>query len=195
MTGWRLSHSLEQLRAEVDAAHPGRSKVSDGTIGDPAHAARVSDHNPVNGIVHAWDVTDGPDHIAQAVVDFLLERRDPRVKYVIWQGRICSGPGQGFPAWVWRPYRGANRHDKHAHISDQSDNGAPWGYPGAKEAPVPLTDEDLEKIRAVVRDEQRTIIGWLMALAEGLGPAAGTGLRRITDKARHHASRLPRERG
>jgi|HigsolmetaAR201D_1030396.scaffolds.fasta_scaffold15936_2 hypothetical protein len=43
---WRLARSLEQLRRQIDAAYPGRSKASDGTIGDVAHSQRNSDHNP-----------------------------------------------------------------------------------------------------------------------------------------------------
>lgn len=43
---WYLAPSLAQLRAEVNARWPKRSKASDGTIGDRAHSARTSDHNP-----------------------------------------------------------------------------------------------------------------------------------------------------
>jgi hypothetical protein len=43
---WRLAKSQETLRAQVNAAPPGRSKRDDGTIGDERHQASASDHNP-----------------------------------------------------------------------------------------------------------------------------------------------------
>ena len=60
MTAWRAAHSLTTLLAQVNKAHPGRSKKSDGVIGDKAHAATASDHNPVAGVVHALDLTNDP---------------------------------------------------------------------------------------------------------------------------------------
>src|SRR5262245_17692709 len=49
---WRVARALERMRAQINAAFPQRSKDSDGTIGDAAHASRASDHN-------AWIVDDG----------------------------------------------------------------------------------------------------------------------------------------
>jgi hypothetical protein len=61
MATWRVSKRLEKLRAQVNAAAPGRSKASEGTKGDDAHAARRSDHNPDSkGIVRALDITHDP---------------------------------------------------------------------------------------------------------------------------------------
>jgi hypothetical protein len=120
---WRLAASLEKLRAQINAAAPNRSKVSDGSIGDAAHASRSSDHNPwvrdgKLGVVTAIDIThdpaDGVDaaQIAQAVLS------DPRTKYVIWNRRIANPDVSG---GAWRPYTGSNPHDKHVHISVRSD--------------------------------------------------------------------------
>ena len=86
---WRLAGSLVTLRNEINAAYPGRSKVSDGSIGDTSHSARVSDHNPdAGGVVRAIDVTqDDPfdtptpaDDVAEAVAEFLRQKKDPRIK-------------------------------------------------------------------------------------------------------------------
>lgn len=138
---WRLSGALIRLQGEVNDRHPGRAKQSDGTIGDPAHAARKSDHNPnADGIVMAWDVTGGPNGAAQSVVDHLERTRDPRIKYVIWQRRIMAGNAGPAP-WTWRPYKGANPHDKHAHISVNSDDASPWGY-GEAQTPPPIPKDD-----------------------------------------------------
>lgn len=43
---WRLARGLEHLRAQVNTKWSNRSKDSDGSIGDEAHASRSSDHNP-----------------------------------------------------------------------------------------------------------------------------------------------------
>ncbi|WP_109108956.1 DNA/RNA non-specific endonuclease [Azospirillum sp. TSO35-2] len=122
---WRTARSLEALRRQIDARAPQRSKASDGTIGDAAHAARSSDHNPwvrdgAFGIVTAMDITHDPAGgcDAGALADAIVKRGDRRVKYVIWNRRIVnSSPIGSSPAWIWREYTGANPHNKHIHIS------------------------------------------------------------------------------
>lgn len=195
MTSWTLSPALAQLRAEVDAAHPGRSRISDGTIGDTAHQARPSDHNPnAQGIVRAWDVTADPARgVAAAVVAFLEHTRDPRVRYVIWNRRIMSGPASDYP-WIWRPYFGANPHEKHAHISVRSDDPRPWGYPlepdHQEEPDVALTPEQDRMLREVhaqlttSRDDkspQGATVRWLAATARS---RAGRALARLSTTGR-----------
>ena len=136
---WFLSPALVTLRKEVDAVYPSRSTVSDGTVGDPAHAARTSDHNPAaDGEVCAWDCTYDKDTglgVAPEVAEFLRSTKDPRIKYVIWNKRIFrSYPKPGIPAWSWAPYTGTNTHEHHCHISvDQDASGARWGF----HSPVP----------------------------------------------------------
>jgi hypothetical protein len=63
---WRPAKSLIQLRDQINQIAPNRSKASDGTIGDAAHASRASDHNPWvregdAGVVTAIDITHDPD--------------------------------------------------------------------------------------------------------------------------------------
>lgn len=49
---------LTSIYAEANRIAPGRRKSSDGTLGDRAHQAEVSDHNPDGrGIVHAIDIS------------------------------------------------------------------------------------------------------------------------------------------
>ena len=122
---WRLAKSLEKLREQINAAHPQRSKASDGSIGDQAHAARASDHNPdEHGVVAAIDITNDP---SGGVDGHTLSRAltgDPRAKYVIFHGEIWKArTGQ------WEAYHGANAHNHHVHISvkpDIYDNVEPW---------------------------------------------------------------------
>lgn len=130
---WRLSPGIVSLTKEVDDYFPGRSKRSDGTIGDLAHQSRKSDHNPDKyGVVHARDFTEHDpdltkphDDVAYMLCEGLRKTKDKRVKYMISRGRICSGH-LGPSPWVWRPYRGPNGHFHHAHISDQGMDGRPW---------------------------------------------------------------------
>lgn len=118
---WRLANSLKTLLAQVNEAWPLRSKASDGTIGDPAHAARKSDHNPgADGVVQALDITHDPEHgvVAGDIADALVASRDPRIRYVISNARIArSYDGPGYEAWEWTSYTGANAHRKHVHVS------------------------------------------------------------------------------
>ena len=119
MVPWRVARSLESLRAQVNAAHPARSKASDGTIGDTAHAATVSDHNPdAGGVVRALDLTHDPAHGVDAgdLAEQLRLSRDPRLKYVIADRRIFAG-NAGPQPWVWRAYAGTDPHTSHVHVS------------------------------------------------------------------------------
>lgn len=133
---WKLSAAAERLRAEVNALFPGRDKASDGSIGDAAHAARESDHNPdENGWVRAIDIDEDlwganhPDpHIANTLAIRLTEigKRDKRLKYVIFEGYIYSREH----GWVARVYRGPNMHNHHIHISFTTagdEDGSPFG--------------------------------------------------------------------
>jgi hypothetical protein len=127
---WRVAKCLLRLREQVNQKCPNRTKVSDGTIGDPRHAARVSDHNPNSaGIVCALDITNDPIHglITRELAQVLLDTRDPRIKYVISNGEIASG-ASGDQPWIWRPYSGSNPHTAHVHVSVEGevDSEALW---------------------------------------------------------------------
>jgi len=120
--------------------------VADGTIGDAAHAARQSDHNPdSNGVVHAFDLTHDPGHGVDCnrLSEEIRIRKDPRVKYVIWSRRIFDGG-----VWVWRAYDGVSPHTDHIHVSVLSGTAAendtrPWyiattpAKPGTSYPPFP----------------------------------------------------------
>lgn len=139
---WRLAKSLETLRAQVNAKWPGRSKDSDGSIGDEHHSARSSDHNPDGGgVVRAIDITHDPrgGFDSYAFADMLLKQQDRRLKYVISNYRIGSGPAGPSPG-IWRPYRvppNLNPHDHHCHISvvpdARGDSTQAWNIDGMAE--------------------------------------------------------------
>lgn len=132
---WRVAKSLLKLRDQIDIISPNRNKSADGTIGDAAHASRSSDHNPwvkdgKEGVVTALDITHDPGNgisIAQ-LTEYLRGAKDPRIKYVICNGRIFSSTQS---PWQWRTYTGTNPHRAHCHVSVLSekkhyDNEATW---------------------------------------------------------------------
>jgi hypothetical protein len=108
---WYLAPSLAQLRSEINARWPNRDHASDGSIGDAAHSATKSDHNPNSrGSVNAIDVDeDGPDF---ATV-FAAIKRHPSARYVIYERRLYHRDR----GWKPEPYSGDNPHDKHFHLS------------------------------------------------------------------------------
>jgi hypothetical protein len=141
----RLAICLATLRAQFDACFPGRSKVSDGWIGDVRHAQRQSFHNPdANGVVRALDVTHDPTHGVDidVVTDQLVTSHDYRILELIANGMYWSAKN---PHWV--PYTGSNPHRKHFHISCVStvaggDDSSPWNLaifaaPSPTPAPSP----------------------------------------------------------
>lgn len=155
----RTADSLLTLRAEVDARWPGRSKASDGFLASSSHtqANPNSDHEPwvkdgATGVVTAGDFTDdavgGTPEIADVILRTLVERRDPRVKYIIHEGKIWrSYDKPGIPAWTPGPYTGSNQHFQHVHVSVLPekrlyDSMVPWGLldkEPAKPAPKPTS--------------------------------------------------------
>lgn len=120
-----LALSLNELRDQVNERWPKRDKASDGWIGDTAHNARKSDHNPDyadGGVVRALDIDkDGID------VDELLKVvvGADWVAYVIWNKRIWTH------AKGWQPYYGANLHTKHVHVSIRHTKAAELAKPKA----------------------------------------------------------------
>lgn len=131
--------------AEATDRWPDRSKISDGICSSPIHRVQSpnSDHDEGN----AFDLTHDPSHgvDCSALVGMLVGRRDPRVKYVIWNRTIWrSYPKPGLPAWTPEPYTGTNTHTRHCHVSIQTaarSSTAVWWEPERKSAEddMPMT--------------------------------------------------------
>jgi hypothetical protein len=116
----KLCKAGQQLREQFDDSYPDRNRRSDGVVGDPRHVSRKSDHNPdADGWVFAIDITADlnahPEEMHTITDDLrkLAKRGDRRIKYIIYDGRICSS----ILNWKWRKYTGPNPHRSHAHFS------------------------------------------------------------------------------
>ena len=202
----RLAPCLVALYAELDRRYPNRSKVSDGTIGDRAHAARKSDHNPEDDRADAdktlWvtaaDVTSGspggPN--VDAWFDDLRRNRDARIDYLIRRSRI-TGPRFG---WNWAPYTGSNPHDKHGHISVHNTAAArndlrPW-FPTAATPPeedvlTPTQANQLSAAYQLAKDNADRLVqleAWMepvyAAVLSGGNASAQVDAQALADKLR-----------
>ena len=170
MADWILTLGLQNLRAQVDAAFPDRDKTSDGTIGDAAHQAETSGHNPDdtrgsrpewNGDpdstpeVRAWDMDSdlrAAPATAQQVVDHIraLPGVSNVLRYMIYNRHIYRASSN------WRPeaYTGASAHTEHIHFSGQysqaADNNTSFDY-RLEEIPVAIPAAQMDQLLAAIR--------------------------------------------
>jgi hypothetical protein len=139
----RLVPAGVTLRDQINKRWPRRDKTSDGWIGDRAHQARKSDHNPDrNGWVHAIDIDENmgagkmrQGGTARILADQLIEYArsgkpgSKRIKYVVYEDQIASGT---YRQWWWR-WRGKGfGHFQHIHVSFTSaaeTDGSPFPLP------------------------------------------------------------------
>lgn len=154
---WFLNPALTAFRNEVNAAYPRRDKGSDGTIGDPAHAARTSDHNPdADGSVDAWDMDvelngRGIPFLVDVELLKKLFQAHESSSYWIHNDQIASRS----EGWVRKSYAYAgpdrNRHTQHVHWNTRSafeNSTKPWGV--EEQDMTPLESKRLEAIDARV---------------------------------------------
>lgn len=163
----RKALAANTLLNEVNKQAPGRSKASDGWIGDPAHAARTSDHNPDprTGVVRALDITDDPkggldgSRLANLLAGML--GKHPALMsgaYVIHDAKIISYDrlDEG-----WRDYDGENPHRTHVHVSFSKaaagyDSPKPFGlYVKRTPNPTPEIDRAIALTTAAINRRPR----------------------------------------
>lgn len=177
MAAWELVPCLISLRAEFNALAPARDKASDGSIGDTAHGASSSDHNPDEtgatpyedsdslNEVHAIDVDkslNGSPLTMEQCVDIIVERhrtgKDDRLQNIIYKRRIIS---RSWGWKEWRAYGGSNAHTEHAHFSAryttaQERNTSPWGL-----LAVPQEAEDDDMATISQKDFDARMDAWI----------------------------------
>lgn len=122
-----LAGSLRNLFAEIDLVWPERDRRTDGWIGDAAHQAQQSDHNPDSrGIVHAIDIDiDGVD--ASMIINAAARDEMP-TNYIVYNRRIWKRSRY----WEDIAYTGDNPHTDHIHVSilhgvDHESDQIHWG--------------------------------------------------------------------
>ena len=106
---------------QATAICPLRKKASDGLLPSAAHIHQNpnSDHNTGYAVDLTHDKLGGID----CILLFQKLQADPRVSYLIFQGKIWSRE-KGL-----RDYTGSNKHNKHLHISIKEgcgDDTSPW---------------------------------------------------------------------
>jgi hypothetical protein len=86
------------------------------------------------------DITHDPKSgcDSYALAEVFRAGRDPRIKYIISNRKICSSE---VDPWQWRDYHGVNPHDHHVHVSvldikAKYDDTTPWNL-DAKPMPAP----------------------------------------------------------
>lgn len=117
---------LVQLRTEFNELNPKRDKGADGWIGDPAHQAEKSDHNPDSkGRVLALDIDSSGPWASPfgAYVQWIVDREragiTANLEYVIYNHYIASRDS----SWHWVKYTGSSDpHVTHAHFSARHDH-------------------------------------------------------------------------
>lgn len=141
------------LRKQLDKKFPKRDRRTDGWIGDRAHQARKSDHNPdANGIVHAIDIDENfgrgtwrNGKAARRFADQLLDYAasglpgSDRIKYVVYENRIASGTYRS----TWWKWRGSGYgHTAHIHVSFTTDADTDGSI-----FPLPILAKDRAQMR------------------------------------------------
>jgi hypothetical protein len=160
-TPWRVAASENVLLEQIDGLWPGRSKKSDGSIGDAAHQAEQcsSQHNSccirLNGvwIIRARDFTHDPASGAdmRKIWVAIIASRDDRVRYMIFNKKIVYPTARnGYGPWVEQPYHGDDDHSGHLHLSvlddpAKFDNTRAWAVGGATPPGVaaPVQEESM----------------------------------------------------
>jgi len=125
--------------AQATIKSSGRSKASDGIMASRRHNQKspMSDHR----WGRAFDLTHDPNHGIDCarIAESIRRSRDPRVEYVIFDGRYFSAR----EGWRWRPYQGDNPHSKHMHVSVSSKrlkDTSPWPGIMYDVDPTPVAD-------------------------------------------------------
>jgi hypothetical protein len=142
---WVVTASLGRLMADFRTVFPAKSRASDGTIGDTAHQAETSGHNPDDTAGSRAEYTDADSKAEVRAIDVDNTLRDPRgvtmeqvvqrllatpadrdrLMYVIYNRRIWRKRN----SWRQEAYTGSSPHTEHAHFSGDpasDENAAPW---------------------------------------------------------------------
>ena len=165
---WVLNPAVASLCDQVEAEWPERH-AADGTVASKGHdkASPTSDHRPYPytglGVVCAVDVGEVTENDGELLAEGLRQSRDPRIKYVIHEGRLFSSYAiASRDPWEWGAYTGVNAHLSHVHVSTYRTAGAgPWNLNLEGDDVAEFTQEDRELLDWI---RQQVSIGALPSL-------------------------------
>lgn len=186
MSTWILTLGLQNLLRQINEWSPDRDHASDGTIGDTAHQAERSGHNPDDtpGSRPEWNGdSDSTPEVraididadfrngvtAQQFVDHIVGLRPTSVlRYVIYNRRIY----QAAYGWLPLPYDGPSAHTEHIHFSgaysQTADNNTTYAY-RLDVIPVALTADDKAWISQQIAAATTRQIAMVTSAATALG--------------------------
>lgn len=158
MASWSLTKGMANLLAQIDEAFPDRDHASDGTIGDTAHQAEKSGHNPDRTANAEYKDGDALNEVRAIDVDSDFRAAPATAQQVVDHIRALPGVGNVLRYMIynrkiyrasngWKPeaYTGASAHTEHIHFSGQftqaADNNTTFDY-RLEEIPVALTASD-----------------------------------------------------
>ncbi len=187
---WRTAPAITTLGKQIELIRP-ESYPTDGTVASKAHdkASPTSDHRPdKTGVVRAIDA-GGTHGFLTKLTNDLAAGRDPRLRYMIFNGRILRSYRKLFRRpWQWYRYTGKSPHKTHGHVSSVStavaNNAEAWALPSFE-----LEEEDVEVLKNgdrghIVARMQKGINGWIATHAPNLEPLETDGVFGNTTEAR-----------
>lgn len=147
MAGWILTLGLQNLRGQINDWAPDRDHTSDGTIGDAAHEAEMSGHNPDDTAGSKAEWNGDPDSTpevrafdcdidfrngatAQQLVDHVraLPGISSVLRYMIYNRKMYHERDD----WAPTAYTGPSAHTEHIHFSgawsQAADNNQSFDY-------------------------------------------------------------------
>ena len=180
---WTAAPALRAIIADANNVAPGRSKASDGTVGDLTHQSQgaKTDHNPdARGVVHAVDITHDPAHgmdtwyWAQIIADRIKAGAETRVKYLVANDGDKDVIFNPSVSMTWRQNGSfKNDHRNHLHtsilstLSAENDVRPYFVRPGGPTPEAPdLTPEESQMLKDVhaalplVRDLHAFLTTW-----------------------------------
>jgi hypothetical protein len=162
---WVLTRGLNTVRAEFNTVFQDRDKTTDGSVGNLAHQAGPSGHNPdrtgrpeyADGDsldeVRAIDVDKDLRSVVtmEQVIQYLVRRGRAGhylpFRYFIYKGRIWARS----TGWATRVYTGANSHTEHAHFSgDYTQTADNWTGSLGLASLLPEDEMDQDEFNALM---------------------------------------------
>jgi hypothetical protein len=173
MIPWVNTQNSINLVNQFNERFPNRDKASDGTIGDTAHQAETSGHNPDDklGSRPAWD--GDPDNVPevrardidsdlgdpscdmQDVVNHLCKLPDFEsvCRYLIYNRKMYHSRDNFRPT----DYSGASAHTEHLHFegawSQAADNNVTFNFRLEEVGTVDLSDNTIDKLSDAIADK------------------------------------------